>query len=71
MEKKLAELESKINLLINSYTHLKNENTLLKEQLFEKENKITDLEGKRDKVINKIDNLIEVLRKEGIFEESS
>ncbi len=71
MEIRINELEEKINQLINNYKQLKNENRLLKSQLLEKETKLKEFEENKAKAINKLDNLIEILKKEETLNERS
>ncbi len=71
MENKIILLEEKINELINRFKQVKEENISLKQQLLEKNKIIEQYEENQKKAINKLDNLIEVLKKEGVFEENS
>jgi peptidoglycan hydrolase CwlO-like protein len=71
MENKINLLEDKINQLITRFKYLKEENVKLKQQLLEKNKLIEQYEQNQTAAINKLDNLIEVLKKEGVFEEIS
>ena len=61
MEEKLNILESKIKELIDYVNFLKNENEELKK-------KIVLFEEKKEQAVEKIDNLIRILRNEGEIE---
>ena len=61
MEEKLNILESKIRELIDYVKFLKNENDELKK-------KIALFEEKKEQAVEKIDNLIRILRNEGEIE---
>jgi cell division septum initiation protein DivIVA len=70
MIEKLDILESKIVKLINLVESLKQENKHLKEKLTEKESIIDNYKKSSLEAIEKIDNLIEILKKEGVVEET-
>jgi cell division septum initiation protein DivIVA len=70
MIEKLDILESKIGKLINIVEFLRKENKKLKEELTEKESIIDNYKRSSLEAIEKIDSLIEILKKEGVVEET-
>ena len=70
MKQKLDILEEKITALINLVTTLREENRKLKIQLAEKDSLLDRYKNNSIEAVERIDNIIEIIKKEGVFEET-
>ncbi len=71
MKQKLDILEEKIIKLINIVHELRKENSELQAQLKEKDSIIENFKTNTVEAVERIDKLTEILKKEGIIEETS